>query len=244
MKFLSTSILLPVVACFSSSARADLIVDIQDASFSAGGLGFVDVLISSTGSDNLGRFSGKFSIVQKSGGGILEFQQSFTSVSVDRQSESERADGNYAFAGNLGVGFVSNRLDGQHLLQGDRASANVTIDSTTRLLARLELQHVLPANTNVGGVYEIALVNDAFTRFQLLDNTLVPIAAQSFATSSSNAINGTSFSNFGTITVSAIPEPSSWFLLLGLVVTIASRRRSQVGRHCRRDRNETCALAP
>lgn len=50
---LLTFFLLTVI---SSAADQDVIVDVQDAMITAGGSGFVDVLISSTGMDTLSCF--------------------------------------------------------------------------------------------------------------------------------------------------------------------------------------------
>lgn len=223
MKFLATFQFVPALLLLSSASWADLIVDIQDASFSPGGTGFVDVLISSNSTDDLGRFSAKFQITQTSGGGVLAFQNDFdlNSADADRQTNSERSDGNYVFGGTLGTdaSFVSQQVgNAQTLLQIDRSSADVTLDGGTKLLARLELTHLLPAGTTTGGTYEISLASDPFTRFQLLNGEAVTIAAQSFDSA-----------NFGTITVSAVPEPSSGLLLLSAFgIGMFRRRRIRV----------------
>lgn len=223
MRFLATFQFVPALLLLSSASWADLIIDIQDASFSPGGTGFVDVLISSNSTDDLGIFSAKFQITQTSGGGFLAFQNKFelNSADTDRQKNSERSDGNYVFSGTLGRdAFFQSQpsINGQSLVQFDRSSADVTLDDGTKLLARLELTHGLPAGTTTGGTYEISLVSESSTRFQLLNGDAVTIAAQSFDSA-----------NFGTITVSAVPEPSSGLLLLSAFgIGMFRRRRIRV----------------
>ena len=214
MRYLFLLRVVPALLLLCGTARADLIVDIQDARFLAGGTGFVDVLISSSDTNDLGNFSAKFQITPTSGSGILAFQSSFNSTDALRQSNSERTDDNYVFAGTLGTGFVSHASgNGQTLTQIDRSTQNVTLGNATKLLARLELIHILPTGTDIGGIYEISLVNDASTQFRQFDNMTVPVEARSFAST-----------NFGTITVNAVPEPSSGLLLL-VALGIGMRRR-------------------
>lgn len=215
----TTSLLL--IACLTSpSARGAIVVQIEDTTLSAGQTGAIDVLISSTdGTDQLGRFSAEFAITQISGTGILNFQSSFNSADLNRQSDSEQTSTSpeYVFLNRLNAvnsfGSVT-QVGGQGVTQFDRASENVLINGGPRLLARLELEHVTPA-LDQPAVYQVALLNSASTRFQLFDNSVVPISPSSF-------------SNLGTVTISAVPEPSTAaFLLAGMcAATLRGRRRS------------------
>lgn len=213
--------LVPLMALFSTPiAHADLIIDIQDATFSAGGTGFVDVWISGEDADDLlGKFSAKFSITQKSGTGTLEFRNNFSSAdpsAADRQNNSELSNINYVFPTPIqSAAFASAQLgNAQTLLQSHSATENVLLGSSPKLLARLELVHVLPAGTSGGGEYEIALVNDQFTKLNRFDDP---------SSDASRDIAAQSFTNVGTIT--AVPEPTCLWLAGVVGAMMGVRRR-------------------
>lgn len=197
------------------SAQAALVISFQDATFQPGELGSIDVLISSNSNDQLGRFSALFEIEYVSGVGVLEFQASRTSADANRQSNSERSQANYVFAGNLDPnGFVSNRTTNTRLLQFDRALSDVAVGDMM-LLGRLELQHILPPTVTGDGEYQVRMLQDAFTSFELLDRTVITVAPESFT-------------NFGRVRTTAVPEPSA-MVCVSMVALAAglSRRRTR-----------------
>lgn len=203
----------PLLILPLSVAKADLIVTFGSSSLSPGGLSTIDVYLSGNGTDQLGRFSAQFEIERISGTGALEFQAS--------QSASERTATNpdYVFLNKLDTGFVAFRdpINRSRLTQGDRATENVVVGNEPRLLARLELQHIVPLEVNEDAEYRIRLIeNPAFTYFRLQDNL------------SSAAFNNQSYTNFGTISVVAVPEPGTMalgMLVLGCLTRLRNRRR-------------------
>lgn len=65
-----------------NSAKGDVIVDVQDASITAGGTGFVDVLIDITGGDNLDFANYDFLITPVSGGSALDVTRTYCLLSM------------------------------------------------------------------------------------------------------------------------------------------------------------------
>jgi len=202
--------------CTAAHCRADLIIDVQDATLTSGSLGFVDVFIRSDGTDLLNLASYVFQIQKISGDGALQFQASSGAPSPS-QSNSEQSLNNYVFfpvasSANYGV----NRLDPDltRAAGGDFITPNVMLNGTDRLLVRLELQHITPTPLFSFSEFRVFFANDLANEFENSFNRV--------------GINAASFSNFGTITVAptAVPEPSSMLLMsLGLVGTAAWRRR-------------------
>lgn len=204
------------------SGQAALVIDVQDLLLPSGGSGSVDVLIRSDSTDVVNLAGYRFAISQVSGSGVLEFLPSFTSAASERQSNSEQgasAPGQtYIFQGDTDeANFVANRQDPnrQQLVGGDstRSADNVTLNGENLLLARLEVRHISPVPTSAR--YEVALVEDPSNTF--------------FFDSGFNraSIDSASFTNVGTVTVTAIPEPSSAICLATFVVIgiSATRRR-------------------
>lgn len=229
-RFLAITFSLVLALSWTTAAQAELVVDILDATMLSSSRTSVDVLVSSNaGALDITSFELTFGISEQTTGGILQFQGDFDSTDAFRQSDSERTDGNYVLLNNVDLDFFRSRrgATNQRLIQADRtasAATPATIGAGQSLLARLEIEHIAPLP--VDGEFEIFLVEGANTLFL---NGFVPvdIDASSFATRASNMANGTSFDNFGIVTVNAIPEPSS-LAVLGLVAAacgLSQRRR-------------------
>lgn len=181
----------------SREVRADIIVDVQDAMITAGGSGFVDVLISSTGTDTLDYYSYDFQI-SLVGAPVSTLQFS------NPQILTETGLGNYVFAGDAGAINVVTLTNSQYVADaGTLSFAGVGLTAATRLLARLEVESVLglgqtPAMAN-GEQFLISLLNSGDTLFK--DDLGDPLT-----------IDGSSATNTGLITIqgaAAVPEPGS-----------------------------------
>ncbi len=206
MKFhplLLVALLIPLQA---SQAHADLIVEFQNISMNPGTNSSIDVFVRSDGLtvDNVGLFGLKFGVSKiGDGNGTLNFRSSFVDGG---QIDSETTAANYIFASDSGA-FASTRDASNRLLlsQSDlsrtfvgRAIPTAVIDRL--LIARLELDHDSDGSL-AGGTFRIALLDgSSFT-------------ANDFV----NSVNiNSGLSNFGTVTITGVPEPSS-----GLIVLIA-----------------------
>ena len=232
MRIITRGLALLLVFAAGNCCRADLIVEIQDVQMQVGTPSSVNVYVhNSAGEVNVGIYDLKFNISspQFGGAGILEFRPSAD------QSKSELSDSNYIFSGQTGTGFTSVRQDAngnrQQLVQSDNVAGyigfpsgnTILVGTTPKLVATLELaavrSHSKPSD------FEISL--DRSSTFSVFNSgpQTVAIAAQSFATSADNVANGTQFTNFGTITVVGVPEPSSGLLLLCAVAASAFRRK-------------------
>ena len=190
---LLTFFLLTVI---SSAARADVIVDVQDAMITAGGSGFVDVLISSTGMDTLDFASYNFAI-SLVGAPVSTLQFS------NPQNLTETGLGNYVFAGDADAINVITLTNSQFVADaGTLSFTGVGLTGATRLLARLEVESVLGLGQTPpmasGEQFLISLLDNGNTLFNNeLGNPLT--------------IAGSSFTNTGLITIqsTAVPEPGS-----------------------------------
>jgi hypothetical protein len=202
-----------LVATISSSASAGIIVNIQDATIAAGGTGFVDVLISSTGSDDLAYFGFEFQISAPTLNGALRF----SAVQSGSETTAQSPDYDYVFLGDsINFSAVRQDPDEQRLVGGDAASANVSITATQLLMARLELEHVTGTPlAAVGETFTVSLLPGPNTEF--LDENFDPVNL--FSSSS------------GTITITsaaAVPEPGSASVLLASsVVGLWWKRRQR-----------------
>ncbi len=207
------------LSAMASTARAAIIVDVLDATITAGGSGFVDVLISSTGTDTLDFASYDFQI-SLVGGPLSTLQFS------NPQDLTEIGFGNYVFEGDAGAINVDTLNNSQFVADAGTISTNgVGLTLATRLLARLEVESVLglgqtPAMAN-GEQFLISLLNSGDTLF--IDHLGNPLT-----------IDVSSFTNTGLITLqgaAAVPEPSS----LGLCAIGAA----VMGWRMRRQRSKT-----
>lgn len=199
LRKLSMLLLLCGVLWNSREVRADIIVDVQDAMITAGGFGFVDVLIiSSTGTDTLDYYFDDFQI-SLVGAPVSTLQFS------NPQILTETGLGNYVFPTlNAGAINVITLTNSQFIADaGTLSFAGVGLTAATRLLPRLEVESVLglgqtPAMAN-GEQFLISLLNSGDTLFNDdLGNFLT--------------IDGSSAANTGLITIqgaAAVPEPGS-----------------------------------
>ena len=196
-----------------NASHAAIIVSYQGGSISSGGIGFVDVKVSSDavpGSDDvLDSFSGHFQIspIGLAVPNGLQF--------VSPQNDSQLGMGNYVFAGNSltppPIGVVSTNVNTNDKYIGGDATLNglgVLLNNTSDfLLFRLDLDAAL---TSLGDQYTISLVNDGSTAF--LDTGFTPLN-----------IHASSFNSF---TITAVPEPATGGILLcGALVGAWIRKR-------------------
>lgn len=219
------------LAAVATTTRADMIVEIQNATIESGGRGFIDVLVSSDRvvGDTFSLYGYKFEITPITiiAGGVLEFQPSSNSLEPFRQSASEQSLDNYIFKGSTAANnLIAVRQDPnrQQIVGGDsRVAGNFTFTSPNQyLLARLELQHITPTPETSSGSFRVSLIQDpGQSYFQNLDlNDNDPAQPK---------INPVSYSasNSGLVTVvSSVPEPSSLVMAL-LACTWCFNRRSR-----------------
>ena len=231
MRIITRGLALLLVFAVGNCCRADLIVDIQDVQMQVGTERSVNVYVhNSDGEVNVGAYNLKFNISAPQAGtaGTLEFQPTLD------QSNSERSDADYIFSGKTGSNFASVRQDAngnrRQLVQSDDVvgyigfpGSTVLVGTTPKLVATLEIAHIRSDATP--SVFEISL--DPSSNFNVFNGgpKTVAIAPQSFATSADNVANGTHFTNFGIVRVTAVPEPSSSLLLLFTLGASAFRRR-------------------
>lgn len=199
-------------------AQADLIIQVLDSNIAVNGTGVINVVIRSKVGDthNVSLVGYDFSIANLGAPvGSLEF--------LAVQSTTEQADANYVFKDFQPTGNFSYAVNSPVSYTGGDFTntpappfAASTVTSSNQLLVRLDVKHVLPANTNPttanGSTFSISL-NDALSQFQ---------------DENGNPITFTSIS--GTATITAVPEPSS---LLAVVLAGAGwhvlRRRKSAG---------------
>ena len=204
-------------------AQAGVVISIVNTQFTPTQIGFVDVFIRSDANDTLSNFAFNFRIDPV---GATSTQLQFS----DPQSDLQLLESNYVFAaGSLkrdgdpslliapeSVGNVFTDIFPNDSYVGTDsftllAPASVSLTSSNLLLARLELTPgpglLAPV---VGDQFTISLVDGPFTTF--LDENL-------------NAISYSS--NVGTVNITAVPEPSAFWLLLvaGLVISLSKSKR-------------------
>jgi len=203
---LAALLLVPVIL---APAHAMIVIDVGSTNLLPDGTGTVDVLISGDG-EALAVFNLLLRITPATGTtSTLEF--------VDPQTNEYYFDSDYIFSGNPDEPSRTVSALGQELYIGDYTAdfSDVTV-TTSRLLARLEIDHEFPVGvdpaTTLGDTFTIEVDPDpGFTLF--LD-------------SSYNTYSYTS--NSGTVTI--VPEPTSLTVwgclgLLGLTLLHRSRRR-------------------
>ena len=205
----------------------DLIVHVSDATLAVGGSGYVDVYIKSSSSQGLTSLELNFDIVRSTALEDLTFS--------NPQSNSERTATNYVFAGNLDPGGFATFPTGHRLTQFDNTlfdSDAVLTAGTDYLLARLELD-LTTSNplSAVGTTFQIRLRADAeFARSGnplVVQNQVVDLGGVSYYQNLG--------SSFGTVTISAVPEPSS-LVLLGAASAVGVILRSRLTPSRRRQR--------
>lgn len=236
----SIGLSLLLVSLTASFSEAALFVEVLPTTLTAGGTGFVDVVITSTspGTDLLGGWSTDF-VLAPTGGTSTTFEW------ADPQTGAPTlADPSYVFAsGTPGVGLLGpGPIDSANIVFGFPGPA-VTMAGTVAtwgdsaidpalllpadalvagpgvgvLLARLEVAHILPGGvdpaTTIGDTFSISLESTLFT---LADGTAL--------------IEDTDYFLIDGLVTVAVPEPGS-ILLGGLTCMFAGlfrRRRKQI----------------
>ncbi|MFO1001949.1 MAG: hypothetical protein U0936_16560 [Planctomycetaceae bacterium] len=237
---LKSSLSFIILVAMTASGMAEIIVEVQNASIAAGGTGFVDVWISSTSSDDLYSSGYEFEITATGPNGISNGSLQFR-ADID-QSNSEQVDAgppDYVFFGDTDPGnFSATRQDPDttRIVGGDIKSTaiNATLDTTQRLLARLEIEHLTGTPlAAVNDTFSIMLKNSLFTEFQSVNNqgTVGDLSDDTYA---SLTIDAVSYANVGTITITsaAVPEPGSCVALsIASAAVVACQRRRAARRH-------------
>jgi hypothetical protein len=205
------------IASWNRTGQADLLLTFQDTTFNSGELGSVDVFVrstSATGDDLAQLFNCSFRITQVGQGspGFLTFQPTASQL----KSEQGSTVPPYIFLGDTSPDNFSavTQPDATQITSFDFTNSgnNFTIGTSNQLLARLELQHIGAALT---GQFQISLVQDSnLTFFTYKDQVLDDIFA---------AIDSNSYSSFGMITITSVPEPSSILILLPISLIWCSR---------------------
>ena len=199
------------------AARADVIVEVQDATVSPNGTGYIDILISGTASDNLDSFQISASITGSVANGSLIFSAAQPDIS---------AEADYVFLGDSGgySGTQGSPTTDVSALDGTASFLGVTLTGTKKLVARFAFEHT-ETGVSVGDTYTVTLTGVGTD--PLNDSTWF---ADSSITGLTIDLGASDLS--GTITVaSAVPEPGP-LVLLGLSVCVGG------GRHLLRRRKQ------
>ena len=206
MRTVKFRLLLTSVIVLSSVVplSAAIIVQVQNAFIATNGIGYVDVMIRSTSTEDLFLAGCEFEISGDATDGDLLFRSTQLSTEIDVPGVI-----GYVF-GNLPTGnfFATTGSPFLTLIGGDFLNAlpAISLTSTQQLLARLEVQHTSSTPLDaVGNTFTIGLVNNGFTEFHNDDlGTLSAIDPASFQSS-----------NFGTVTITsaAVPEPGTFAML-------------------------------
>ncbi|MCA9050584.1 MAG: PEP-CTERM sorting domain-containing protein [Planctomycetaceae bacterium] len=217
-----------LTACIltTASGQADIIVDVQDTTITAGGTGTVDVLISSNGlsTDQFDFASYVFGITPVG-------SPSTTLQFADPQSTTESGLGTYVFAADLAAGGLDFIVNDPAEVEGSDftdTGSLITLSGTQQLLAQLDLEHLPPgAGLGAGDQFRITLVNtSAFggSDTEFLDGiTPATIDADSF---NPLGVGG----GLITVTSAAVPEPGT-FALSGIAVlagAVHNRRKKRL----------------
>ena len=215
-----TSKVLAILALFlisTSSLRADLIIEVKDAQVLVNSVGYVDVLIYSTDTDNLSIFGYEFQISTNTTNSQLRFQalQGFAGSDIDEYVFPTDAqalgtpdpDGAQSIAGGDSLPLDANDAQTSVDIAGGAANA--------KTLVRLVVKHEIVGLTEeaaIGDEFDITLVNPVFIGTDALGELVdVPIHASSVTA--------------GKITIVATPEPATWLLLSSAVATFWGSRR-------------------
>ncbi len=210
----------------STTASAGLVIHVQNATITAGGIGFVDVLISSTGTDNLASAAFDFRISGSAANGALQFRSTANQSNSEQLADQPLFPFSYVFLGDTDPAFfLANQVTPTELLGGDVTASfsGVTVDGTQKLLARLEIEHITSTPLAAAGdTFTLSLWNadqdtlDPFDDSTLfLDETFAPLSFDTGSTPNTLA-SPSAFQNFGTITITsitAVPEPGTFTTL-------------------------------
>jgi hypothetical protein len=204
MRVSLTALLLPCFFLCTANVRADLLIEVQDASIHAAGEGFVDVLITSDSDVLVSGFGLQFEITSGSGNhGTLSFKASPDTSYVTDPYYLLGNTGNLTLTPS-GLGLTISDLD---------TIDHPLLTGVSRLLARLHVVHDLPS----GGSAALAAA-DTFTISAVLANT--EVSDETFALIT--PLSGLS----GTVTISsAVPEPGPWLTCGVVALALLWRRR-------------------
>jgi hypothetical protein len=205
--------LLAIVLLPLSFAHGSLFVSIDSKTIATGSSGYVDVTIRSDSADALAQFGFEFRIST-----LTPTQLDF----VSPQSDAQLTDGAYMFAGDslaadagISVGSVTTVVVPNDTYLGGDATLSgleVPVPALPALLVRLELTTLTSLAPTIGDQFLVELVRGPNTFFQDSEFSDLPFSSTS-----------------GTVTIGAIPEPSSLALQAGallLLMAIASRAQS------------------
>lgn len=218
---LSTALCL--VGLVSSSAQAELIVNIGSTVIQQGGTGSIDVLIQATSAaDNLGGFSARFAVSTVDGRQLW-----FATPVVD----SQLGDPNYVFAGtgsaaidNPPAGSVDPDQLGYVGTDFSNDPGGVT-GPFSSLLARLDFTALTDFLPQVGDIYTVSLVTGGDTAFFDPDFGELGVSSTS-----------------GAVTIGAaqaVPEPSSMLLMAAGLGGAAFMKRRRARTHAERSPKTT-----
>lgn len=219
----------------SVHAFGAIIIQVESKDFVAGGLGFVEVYISSDELtvDEISVANYEFQITPTGPNGIANGELLFR-LDAD-QSTDEQTDPSYVFfPDNTGITTVVS--PDQLTISGEDSDGmlnNVLLTTVPRLLARFELVHTSATpSLAAGDTFTIGLINDDQGNADPSDDTTF------FADNSFNFLtyqvgsDPASFTNLGTITITsaAVPEPSTFAIMamVGAGVIARKLRRRKV----------------
>lgn len=236
---LKLTVVLLLVLTWTVPASGAIIIQVQNANVTAGGTGFVDVLISSNlASENLYSAGYDFQISGLQGNGSLIFRPSFdplAPLNPANQTNSEQsvvAPVPYVFAADPDASnfFAVQDPSETRLIGGDAKFmlGDIVLTPTPVLLARLELQHVSGTPlAAVGDTFTISLVNDDLgTPLDVTDDSTLFRDSADVPLLFALGSDPSAFANSGTITITsaAVPEPGTMGFLAVLSTTYLVRR--------------------
>ncbi len=222
----------------STTASAGVIIQVQNATITAGGTGFVDVLISSTGMDNLFLAQYDFRISGSATDGALQFRSTANQSNSEQGADLPMWPFAYVFLGDTDpMNFSAALQPTPTELQGGDFTDSFTavaVDGTQKLLARLEIEHITGTPlAAVGDMFTVSLWNadrgttnpsDDSTFF--LDDMLNPLSFDPDSTPNTLA-SPSAFQNVGTITITGtpavVPEPGTFATLMIAGIAFAGR---------------------
>lgn len=211
-------LLLVAIVLLSSAVplSAAIIVEVQDAFIVADGVGYVDVMISSDGTEDLFLAGYEFQISGDATFGDLLFRPTQLSTEIDVPGPNGYVFGNVP-TGNFNAtpDFTFLTLSGGDFLN---ALPAISLSSTQQLLARLEVEHFSTGSPldAVGNTFRIGLIDNGATEFWSDDEqTLSAIDPDSFELINSGMV---------TITSAAVPEPGTFGVLAIAAASVLGRR--------------------
>ncbi len=228
-----------LLCAMSNRAQGDLILDVRDATLSAGGTGFVDVYLTGAPGDLLGRFGYQFNITGAiAQSGDLQFQATQSKSEQDVGPVATLAEpAPYVFFGDTDPGNLNSArgslgTDPLVLEGGDSLLSldYVSVDGTF-LLARLELQHDGQFSLASHDFTVTLNLSSPVTEF---DRDFDPLTDNNYTLGQLTALSGTV-----TVTASAVPEPSSVAVIglagIGMIVRRRLRQQSNLWRRLLRN---------